>query len=130
MSEYTGKKISTFRERFTELCDSDPRNDSSIANALHVSRQTVHYWKLGDRSPKTPTVTAIANYFGVNLAWMMGYDVQKEEEKQEREFTIFVPSKNFVTMTKYMTQQDYENVVKAFEHAYERMKELGVSLDD
>ena len=77
MSEHTGKKISTFKDRFTELCESNPKNDSAIASELHVSRQTVHYWKLGERSPKTPTVTAIANYFGVDVAWLMGFDVPK-----------------------------------------------------
>lgn len=83
MNEYTGKKVSTFRERFSELCDSNPKNDSAIASELHVSRQTVHYWKLGDRSPKTPTVIAIANYFGVDVAWLMGFDVQKYENAEE-----------------------------------------------
>lgn len=87
MNEYTGKKVSTFRERFTELCDSNPKNDSAIASELHVSRQTVHYWKLGDRSPKTPTVIAIANYFGVDVAWLMGFDVQKYE-KAEAEVSL------------------------------------------
>lgn len=77
MSEYTLKKITTFRERFMELCDADPKNDSAIAAALHVSRQTVHYWKSGERSPKTPTVMAIADYFDVNVAWLMGFDVEK-----------------------------------------------------
>ena len=77
MSEYTGKKISSFKARFSELCDADPRNDSGIAAALHVSRQTVHYWKSGERSPKTPTVIAIADYFNVDVAWLMGFDVEK-----------------------------------------------------
>lgn len=77
MNEYTSKKVSTFRERFSELCDSNPKNDSGIAAELHVSRQTVHYWKLGERSPKTPTIIAIANYFNVDVAWLMGFDVPK-----------------------------------------------------
>ena len=85
MSEYTGKKISSFQERFTELCDSNPMNDASIANALHVSKGTVHYWKLGERSPKTPTVIAIAQYFGVDVAWLMGFDVEKIEHQEEKE---------------------------------------------
>ena len=83
MSEHNGKKVSTFRERFTELCDSNPKNDSEIASELHVSRQTVHYWKLGERSPKTPTIIAIANCFGVDVAWLMGFDVQKYQETWE-----------------------------------------------
>ena len=77
MSEYTGKKVSTFRERFSELCDSNPMNDTAIADALHVSRQTVCSWKAGTRSPKAPTVLSIANYFAVDVGWLMGFDVEK-----------------------------------------------------
>lgn len=78
MSEYTKQKISTFKERFSELCDSSPMNDTSIADALNVSRQTVCSWKAGTRSPKKPTILSIANYFRVDVAWLMGYDVSKE----------------------------------------------------
>ena len=78
MSEYTKKKITTFRERFSELCDKSPMNDTAIADALNVSRQTVCSWKAGTRSPKKPTVISIANYFDVDTAWLMGFDVPPE----------------------------------------------------
>lgn len=90
MSEYTGKKVSTFQERFTELCDSSPMNDAAIADALHVSRQTVCSWKSGTRSPKLPTVQAIANHFCIDVAWLMGFDVKRDisrEEAFENEYT-------------------------------------------
>lgn len=77
MSEHTGKKISTFRERFSELCNSNPRNDTLIAEELHVSKQTISAWKAGTRSPKSPTIITIANYFQVDVAWLMGFDVEK-----------------------------------------------------
>lgn len=77
MEEYSREKISTFRERFSELCDSSPQNDTAIAHDLNVSRQTICSWKSGARSPKSPTVLTIANYFGVDVAWLMGFDVQK-----------------------------------------------------
>lgn len=78
MSEYTKKKISTFKDRFSELCDKSPMNDTAIADALNVSRQTVCSWKSGTRSPKKPTVISIANYFDVDTAWLMGFDVSPE----------------------------------------------------
>ena len=78
MNEYTNKKISTFKDRFSELCDKSPMNDTAIADALNVSRQTVCSWKSGARSPKKPTVISIANYFNVDTAWLMGFDVSPE----------------------------------------------------
>ena len=77
-NEFTREKIATFQERFAELCDSSPMSDTSIADALNVSRQTVCSWKAGTRSPKKPTILTIANYFGVDVAWLMGFDVAKE----------------------------------------------------
>lgn len=78
MNEYSKKKVSTFRERFSQLCDESPQSDTSIADALKVSRQTVCSWKSGARSPKSPTILTIANYFKVDVAWLMGFDVQKK----------------------------------------------------
>ena len=122
-------KVATSQERLIELFDADPRNDTAIAEALGVSKQTVSMWRHGTRSPKKTVLLKICEVFGVSIEWLMGFDVDKAPNPK-REFTIFVPSPKFVKMTTYMTQKDYENVVDAFQHAYERMKELGVSLDD
>ena len=126
-------KVATFQSRFASLFDESEKTTTQLAKELHVSNQTISAWKTGTRSPKEPTILSIARYFGVTVEWLMGFNVKKEAdvaEEKKREFTIFVPSKNVVKMTPYMTQEDYENVVKAFERAYEKMKELGVSLDD
>lgn len=78
MKVYTHDKISTFRDRFVELCESNPANDTALANALHVSKQTVSAWKMGIRSPRQPIIIDIANYFRVSVDWLMGFDVKKE----------------------------------------------------
>lgn len=78
MEKYSGKKVNTFQERFAELCESNPANDTALANALHVSKQTISAWKIGTRSPRQPLVIDIANYFRVSVSWLMGFDVKKE----------------------------------------------------
>lgn len=78
MDKYSGKKVNTFQERFAELCESNPANDTALANALHVSKQTISAWKIGTRSPRQPLVIDIANYFRVSVSWLMGFDVKKE----------------------------------------------------
>ena len=75
--EYTGKRITDFTERFIELIDNSPLSDTEISRALNVSKQTVSSWKVGRRSPKKPTIITIAQYFHVNIEWLMGYDVEK-----------------------------------------------------
>lgn len=67
--------VSSFIERFNELCDGSRRNDTELAKELHVSKQTLSAWRTGVRSPKQPTIIMIAQYFNVSVEWLMGFDV-------------------------------------------------------
>ena len=71
------RKVSTFSERFRTLCNENPSSDSKLAEKLHISKQTVSAWKSGVRSPRVPTIDAIASFFNVNLDWLMGFDVDR-----------------------------------------------------
>ena len=53
-------KIATSQERLIQLFDSDPRNDTAIADALGVSKQTVSMWRHGTRSPKKSVLIHIS----------------------------------------------------------------------
>ena len=125
MKEYTGEKISTFRERFTQLCDEYPKNDTAISYELHVSKATISAWKSGDRSPKQPTIISIADYFKVNVAWLMGFDVEREAKGAEENIIAFKDSKELVQLIMAMTPSDYSMVVAAIDRTYKRLKEEG-----
>lgn len=75
-------KVATFKERFSALFDESGKTIVDLSKELHVSNQTVSAWKLGERSPKEPTIIAIANYFGVSVQWLMGFDVDKSQTKE------------------------------------------------
>lgn len=72
------EKVSTFKDRFVALCETSGKTNTELAKDLHVSNQTISAWKTGVRSPKEPAIIAIANYFGVKVEWLMGFDVNKE----------------------------------------------------
>ena len=72
------QKVSTFKDRFRSLCEENPTSDSKLADRLHVSKQTISAWKSGIRSPKEPTIIAIASFFNVSVKWLMGFDVSRE----------------------------------------------------
>lgn len=75
---YSHEKVSTFRERFSQLVEESGKTTVEIAKHLKVSNQTVSAWRTGSRSPKDLTVYAIAEYFNVRLSWLMGYDDPKK----------------------------------------------------
>ena len=79
---YTKNKVSTFQERFRKLCEANPTTDTSLAEKLGVSKQTVSSWKSGRRSPKKPMIISIARFFDVSVEWLMGYDVPKYTKKR------------------------------------------------
>ena len=91
----SGKKIATFQQRFADLFDESKKTIKELSKELHVSNQTISAWKTGSRSPKEPTIIAIANYFGVTEKWLMGFDVEKwKSNKQQDPIYIDEPPKN------------------------------------
>lgn len=120
---YTGEKISTFRDRFCELTNESGKTTVEVAKDLHVSNQTVSAWRIGVRSPKEPTIIAIANHFNVDVAWLMGFDVQKEKEKP----SIVIPNSDlFKKVIMHMSPNDYRTVMEIFEKTEIEMRKKGL----
>lgn len=115
-------KVATNQERLNELFDSDPRNDTAIAAALGVSKQTISMWRHGTRSPKKSVLIAICNEFHVSIEWLMGFDV----EKVSSSVPIVVPNNElFNKIVNFMEPDDYVTVMTIFEKTYNKMKERG-----
>lgn len=120
-------KTSTLQARLNELFDADPRNDSSVAAELGVSKQTISAWRKGERSPKKPMILHIAELYHVSLEWLMGFDVEKSFTSSRG--PIFVPdSSKFSKIMEYMSVDDYKMVIDAFNRTYEKMKENGIEI--
>lgn len=133
MSNYTNQKVSTFRERFVSLCDANPLGTVSLADELHVSRQTINAWKIGSRSPKDLTIIAIAKYFGVSVEWLMGFDSPKEttwvdyadveEEQQPKSREAKIISEGIDKMTPERREQALKILQIAFSEFSDLIKE-------
>lgn len=78
-------KNATNTERLNELFDKDPRNDSAIADALHVSKQAICAWRAGTRSPKKSMLIQLAGMYNVDIGWLMGYDDPADTPTQYNE---------------------------------------------
>lgn len=118
---FTGEKVSTFRERFAQLVDESHKSLSQISRELHISNQTLSAWRTGARSPKEPTIIAVADYFKVNVKWLMGFDVVKKENRH----MIISNSELFRKIIMNMDASDYETVMNIFEKTEMRMRENG-----
>ena len=116
-------KTATNQERLNELFDADSRNDSSIAAALGVSKQTISAWRSGFRSPKKPMLIKIAELYHVSIEWLMGFDVDRSSSGA----SIVIPDTElFRKIMENMSADDYAMVMDAFNRTYNRMKERGL----
>lgn len=122
-------KVTTFQNRFASLFDESEKTTVDLAKELHVSNQTISAWKNGTRSPKEPTIIAIANHFGVTVQWLMGFNVEKKapETESDRRMPIIIPNTEmFMKITNYMSREDYDIVMDIFNRTIEKMKEKGL----
>ena len=66
-----------------ELRHRDGRTQEDLAQALGVTSQAVSRWEKGICYPDMELIPSMANYFGVTIDELFGYD--SEREKRERE---------------------------------------------
>ena len=118
---FTGKKVSTFQQRFSQLVDESGKSLVKIGKEIHMSNQALSTWRTGIRSPKEPTIIALADYFGVNVEWLMGFDVIKKANRK----IMISNSELFTKILMGMDPSDYETVMRIFEKTEIAMKERG-----
>ena len=71
-----GMKIREFRFR-------DGRTQSELAEALGVSSQAVSRWEMGVTYPDMELIPSIANYFGVSIDGLFGYQGERDKKIDE-----------------------------------------------
>ena len=118
---FTGERVSNFTERFSQLVDESGKSLVQLSKEIHMSNQALSTWRTGQRTPKEPTIIALANYFNVNVAWLMGFDVIKKANR----YVIISNSELFRKILMAMEPKDYETVMKIFEKTELAMRERG-----
>lgn len=66
-----------FAQRFSEVLGSSSETTYTLGEKLSLSSGTISRYANGLMAPKIPTVYMMADIFGVNPLWLMGYDVPK-----------------------------------------------------
>ena len=120
-----GEKIQTFQERFSTLVDESEKTLTQLSKELHMSNQTLSAWRNGTRSPKEPTIIAIAEYFDVDVRWLMGFDVEKESNRKEQRKVVIPDSNLFRKLIFAMSPTDYTTMMQIFERTERKLKEKG-----
>ena len=80
--------LQVFAKRLSALMESSNETTYSLAEKLSLTPATISRYANGLMKPKVPTVISMAEIFGVNDTWLMGYDVPKELNKYHHSIKI------------------------------------------
>ncbi len=88
------KKNSGFSAQLQEILGDISYAD--LGAKVGISKQSIGSYINGKRQPKRPTLTAIANVFGVKPEWLNGFDVPKYATEANGHNTLMVTKNNSV----------------------------------
>ena len=114
--EEIGKRIRVMRK-------SRGMTQEDLARSIEQSPSSITMYETGRREPDLETLEALADVFNVTLGSIVSGETRME-------MPIYIPdTEKYTKVVRYMSDEDYENVVNAFKHAYQRMLERGISID-
>lgn len=86
----SSKIISSFPERLKQCLENNSSlSATTLAEQIGLSKQAISMYLSGARKPKRPTIKVIADALNVNEAWLIGYDVPKENNSASSPAQIF-----------------------------------------
>ena len=68
-------KVSNSKERIRELMEYYGINQTELCKRTGIQKSALSNYLNGDREPRQDQISLIVDPFGVNPAWLMGYDV-------------------------------------------------------
>lgn len=76
-------KVSNSRDRIRELMAHFGLNQTELCKRTGIQKSALSNYLNGDREPRQDQISLIVDPFGVNPAWLMGYDVPMEMQPHD-----------------------------------------------
>ncbi len=77
--------MSTFPQRLKELRKQRGLSQSQLAEAIGLTKQTISLWERGARRPEFDTMTDVADFFEVNLSYLLGTSDDPKVSEEDAE---------------------------------------------
>ena len=87
------KKISTTQERLNEMMTAFDIRPADIVRRTGINKSTLSNYINGKREARQDQLSLIADSYGVNPAWLLGYDVKMMSEV---DFVSHTPGTEYV----------------------------------
>lgn len=95
-------------KRLNELIEYLGITQTDIAKKTGIPKSAISMYVSGQRSPRQDRISDIAEAYGVNEAWLMGYDV---EMKKELSYEEGFKDAEFLEKFSLLNQRDKEIVL-------------------
>lgn len=94
-------------DRLKELRKEKKLTQEELAQKINVTKLTISRWERGERLPKSDKAQELADFFGVNTAYLLGYsdfparnlkELLFHEIKAEKEYKVIrIGNENFIS---------------------------------
>ena len=88
--------MSLFMDRLQSIMDERGMSDRELIKVCELSKNTVSNWRKG-KKPQLATAEKLANYFGVDRDWLLGFN----DVKQDILNTLDTPQESFIKRLLY-----------------------------
>lgn len=109
--------------RLKELRKEKKLSQKEIANFLNINEKTISRWESGENTIKSDKAQKLADYFGVSVAYLLGYEDTKKTYQDEFLFSdgsggvvSFSESRNGEILEKYFQSREEEFIAFLEKH--------------
>ena len=75
--------MATFGERLRQILNESGKKQSEVCEATGIGKGLFSHYLTGDYNAKSSRLHALAKYFNVSEAWLMGFDVPRERPGED-----------------------------------------------
>ena len=118
--------MENFGTRLKQTMEGKGISASELSRASGVGKNLISYYIHGRCLAKQDKVFLLAKALNVNPGWLMtGVEQISDTDQCDRQPIVIQNIQQFSHLLQYMTEDEYNTVVAAFEAARQRMKEKG-----
>lgn len=99
---------------------------AEMAEKLGTTKQAISKYERGERTPKITVVAKFSEILDIPMSELAGGLDSDSYEAHRKTFVVAENMGQLAHVMQYMTEEDYNFVVAAFDRAKKKMKEMGI----
>ena len=111
--------VMTFYEKVKLLMDENNVNAKTLTRDLHISKNSVTYWKKNGNIPKGEIINLLADYFNCSVDYLLGKTDIKKEQATDEQQPVSDTMKRIIENVHNLSPENQEIVARLVEQLVE-----------